>query len=545
MQPRTVHYSEIFPSRSRSSRTSKDLRNQKFSEILLTADHARPNSEGKAMPLIPSKITALPADGERATPFWRTRDRQTIRLYLGDVLDVLKKLPSNQVQMVVTSPPYWGLRDYGTAKWEGGDAKCDHLQPRGVPRSERQSGPHGVGKGGSTHEAQEKKQYVGECKKCGATRIDSQIGSERTPEEYVAKTVEVFREVRRVLRNDGTLWLNLGDTYGGGGNIIGDGVGGNSGKNLKLKEMYDSHKGGKTSLPSGNLVGIPWRVALALQADGWILRQDIIWAKPSPMPESVRNRCTKAHEYIFLLTARQGYYYDTEAIKEAGSGPVSAAAGGNLVGKGVHKRGDGFVDNGDGRNRESATGCNKRSVWTVSSQGYEGAHFATFPPKLIEPCILAGTSEYGACARCGSPWRRVVETEEGERASEDERGNRDRSMVRNRQGLTGSLDGKPQKVSTKGWEPTCTCGIEEVRPCRVLDPFMGSGTTALVSLKHGRWCWGIDLSRTYLLNHAIKRIQDELAVKASSNPLLLGEGEGDIEIERVTTVSKPKVAKVW
>ncbi len=255
-------------------------------------------------------------------------------IYTGNCLDILPTLPAQSVHCVVTSPPYWGLRDYGHA---------------------------------------------------------DQLGNERTPAEYVQRMVQVFREVWRVLQDDGTLWLNLGDSYGAAGGDIfsgfnerysGTGAGGKQaaiGKNAAAAGGRER----STGLRPKNLVGIPWRVAFALQDDGWYLRQDIIWHKPNPMPESVQDRCTKAHEYVFLLTKQPRYYYDMTAIQEA------AVCGSN---------GSSFVSEydiqtkpnlGKGK-REDSNVRNKRSVWTVATAPYQGAHFATMPPKLVEPCILAG-----------------------------------------------------------------------------------------------------------------------------------------------------------
>lgn len=253
----------------------------------------------------------------------------------GDALEWLRQLPDNSVNTCVTSPPYWGLRDYG---------------------------------------------------------IDGQIGVEETPEAYVERMVEVFREVRRVLRDDGTLWLNLGDSYAG------------SGKGAwkvkdRQKEVYipdpDSPQCRLPKVPSGlkpkDLVGIPWRVAFALQADGWYLRSDIIWHKPNPMPESVKDRPTKAHEYIFLLSKSKKYYYDNDAIREESKGVWNSAKGFNKDGQSKRNI-EGRIGN---REDKLQTGRNKRSVWTVSTKPFKGAHFATFPPDLIEPCVLAGCPEGG------------------------------------------------------------------------------------------------------------------------------------------------------
>jgi len=256
--------------------------------------------------------------------------QQTIqnKIYIGDAREGLKLMPEKSAYTCVTSPPYFGLRDYGHA---------------------------------------------------------GQIGLEETPEEYVQQLVEVFREVRRVLRDDGTVWLNLGDSYNAYKANTGDTpFAGQSGR--------PEHKKGLTvpTMANKNLIGIPWRVAFALQADGWILRQDIIWHKPNPMPESVTDRCTKAHEYIFLLSKAQKYYYDADAIKEPAQPDAvirdrETTKLNNVPGR---KRMNGLIVN----NYEIR---NKRSVWTVTTKPYKEAHFATFPPELITPCILAGCPEGG------------------------------------------------------------------------------------------------------------------------------------------------------
>ena len=320
------------------------------------------------------------------------------RILQGDVIDKLKEIETESVQCVVTSPPYWGLRDYGTAKWEGGDAGCDHKEATARNDGGRVNtgGFHGSAAKDSDKGAMN---YKDVCRKCGAKRIDAQLGLEKTPEEYVHNMVEVFREVKRVLRDDGTLWLNLGDSY--------------CNTNGYARAQPEFQRQGRNNAPANDrnldalhnagfktkdLVGIPWRVAFALQADGWYLRQDIIWHKPNPMPESVTDRCTKAHEYIFLLSKSARYYYDHEAVKE----PVSEVSlkraeygwncdrpstkNASMSGKGIHteKMGSRFVN---------PNGRNKRSVWTVTTQPYKEAHFAVFPPRIPELCIRAGSAE--------------------------------------------------------------------------------------------------------------------------------------------------------
>lgn len=322
---------------------------------------------------------------------------------IGDCIDSMKTLPDQSAHCCVTSPPYFGLRDY---------------------------------------------------------RMDGQIGLEPTPEVYVAKMVEVFREVHRVLRDDATLWLNLGDSYAANRSYQVPSTKGG------LKHGPGQAAGGKGSVvPNGlkpkDLIGIPWRVAFALQADGWYLRQDIIWAKSNPMPESVTDRCTKAHEYIFLLTKSARYFYDSKAIrnppseallkqvrdgyaghdtKDFGAGNAQSASGtkSRIIegarakidkqrGHGRHHAG--FNDRWDNMTREEQMllGSNKRSVWSVAIKPFRGAHFATFPTDLIEPCVLAG------CPAGGT----------------------------------------------------------------VLDPFFGAGTTGLVAQNHGRSWIGCELNPEY------------------------------------------------
>jgi DNA modification methylase len=305
-------------------------------------------------------------------------------IYHGDCRDVLRSLPDGFVHCCVTSPPYFGLRDYGTAQWEGGGADCDHKQKSGGERGSLLQG--GDQRGRSEYA------YRDTCRKCGASRIDQQLGLEQTPDEYVAQMVSVFREVRRVLRDDGTLWLNLGDSYAGGG------FGGHPDNKAAQGAMGRSVNKGGTLKPK-DLIGIPWRVAFALQADGWWLRQDIIWHKPNPMPESVRDRCTKSHEYIFLLSKSAKYWYDADAVMEDAVRPGDVQTfGGQKALTNDIPASDPRYRNGHeqwGRTHIQGDKRNRRSVWTISTNPYKDAHFATFPPKLIEPCILAGCPEGG------------------------------------------------------------------------------------------------------------------------------------------------------
>jgi DNA modification methylase len=376
------------------------------------------------------------------------------------------------------------------------------------------------------HEADKK--YGDNCGKCGAKRIDSQLGLEKTPEEYVAKMVEIFREVRRVLRKDGTCWVNLGDSYAT--RLGGDGW-----------DDYEWKTGGKVAPAEGtvssikrtrediglkpkDLVGVPWRVAFALQADGWYLRSDIIWSKPNPMPESVTDRPTKAHEYLFLLTKSPRYFYDAEAIKEASQASEEslerAAYGRYELSNGKAKRNyrTGKPDYLQASGNDYGGGSrNKRSVWTVATAPYPEAHFATYPPDLIKPCIMAGTSAKGCCARCGAPWERIVE-----------RGNliADRKSVEiwkpikrdDSHSAWSRPGGKVETVApnchyenkTLGWRMGCHCHAMNSTttdnklycgapvPCTVLDPFAGSGTTGAVALELGRKAILIELNPKYV-----------------------------------------------
>lgn len=322
------------------------------------------------------------------------------RVHVGNCLDLLQRMGDKSVQTCITSPPYFGLRDYGHA---------------------------------------------------------DQIGAEPTPDEFVATLVRVFREVRRVLRDDGTLWLNLGDSYArAGGWSDNHGLSKDANGNVSKRGESGRAVSGFTGevsvsqklvpgLKQKDLIGIPWRVAFALQADGWLLRQDIIWQKPNPMPESVTDRCTKAHEYIFLLAKSQKYYFDAAAIKEPAvkkpqrmqADPETARA----KSVGPHARGaEGFNHQyADPERVWASDGLrNRRSVWTVTTRGFKGAHFATFPEALIEPCVLAGAPVGGV----------------------------------------------------------------------VLDPFMGAGTTGLVARKNGRNWIGCELNPDYA-EMAMERIYSE------------------------------------
>lgn len=331
----------------------------------------------------------------------------------------MRALPEACVQCCVTSPPYWGLRLYG------GD--------------------------------------------------DREIGQESSPESFVAAIVEVFREVRRVLRPDGTVWLNLGDSYVGGNNTN---IGGNAnyGGQPGREGLGETPKAAWKGLPQKNLVGIPWRCALALQDDGWILRADIVWAKKSCMPESVRDRPTRSHEFMFLLAKEADYFYDHVAIQEPAVTEWAFTQAARI--QRVTASG-GALSGGTGATPSIGNTRNKRDVWTLGPEPFssdDGEHYAVMPTALVEPCILAGTSQRGACGECGEPFRRVTLGDDA----------------------AGTVD----------WETGCGHGGDPV-PCLVLDPFTGSGTTGVVALRYGRRFWGSELNPDYA-RLARGRIEDDM-----------------------------------
>lgn len=349
----------------------------------------------------------------------------------------------------MTSPPYWGLRDYG---------------------------------------------------------VEGQIGLERTPDEYVAHLVDVFREVRRVLRADGTCWLNIGDSYFGG-----KGSNGSSKARRTAGERGWAQSPGtvlmdtrpldmpQNDMKPKDLVGIPWRVAFALQADGWWLRSDIIWAKKNCMPESVTDRPTRSHEYLFLLTKSARYYYDAEAVKEELSPTASYGGTYKKQGKIDASRNDAASLNFPGKTiLPDPSGRNLRDVWHLATQPYKGAHFAVMPQRLVEPCIKAGTSEKGCCPVCGKRWKRVTERiatlEPGRKVLGLGEKTLNNPMTNN--GTGGTSLHYIVTNNTLGWRPTCSHDAEPV-PCVVLDPFSGAGTVVLVAERLGRTGVGVELNMAY------------------------------------------------
>lgn len=354
-------------------------------------------------------------------------------------------LADGVVQCVVTSPPYWGLRDYGIAPlvW-GGDPHCDHVWSR---------------------------EY---CERCGAWR--GQLGLEPTPDLYVQHMVEIGREIRRVLRDDGVFFLNIGDSYIGSGNGANDHRPDGASISQNTAKYRGQHPGAGFGIPAKNLALIPARLALALQADGWIVRDDIIWDKPDAMPESVRDRPTRSHEHVLMLTKHARYYWDWLAVAE----PATTDRHGIVV-----------VEGGVSRVIR-----NTRDVWRISTATYSRGHFAVMSRELARRCIVAATSEAGACALCGTPYRRIVRRE-----SVDDRADsgRTHSLADQRMGKAPPPErGWSAIYRTEGWEPTCAHREAGLRPCIVLDPFAGSGTTLLVARALGRIGVGVEISMEYI-----------------------------------------------
>jgi DNA modification methylase len=433
----------------------------------------------------------------------------TPALLEGDVREALRRLPDETIHCVVTSPPYWGLRDYGIppVRW-GGKASCPH-QWEGVPPRRKRS-PEDVRNPGSIQAG-----HVGanitlpvtqNCSRCGGWL--GQLGLEPDPDLFVDHLASVFDEVRRVLRSDGSLWLNLGDTF-----HTDSPVRRSSGEAFSSKwdpSQTRSRGGNRRSagkfgeLKPKDLTGIPWRVAFELRRRGWWLRSDCIWAKRNPMPEPVRDRPTRSHEYVFLLTKSRRYFYDAEAVRE----PLQESsmrrlrnhlpnATDNPAYRSKHPEGD-FRRFPMLANTDPSSGRNLRSVWRIATQPYPGAHFATFPEALPEICIRAGTSERGACAECGTPWARKVRAEGGG-IGHDWHPVKSLAFGRG-QGIAapGIHDGTYRRIDL-GFRKRCRCPTERIVPCLVLDPFTGSGTVLAVARRLGRRSVGIDLNPEYVV----------------------------------------------
>ena len=433
----------------------------------------------------------------------------------GHVVDVLRGLPVECVHCVVSSPPYWGLRTYGTAPqvW-GGDGSCPHLWETVTIASGNGQVTHPmIAETLNSASATRSPRGSTSCVKCGAWK--GELGLEPTPELYVDHLADVFDALWRVLRPDGSLWLNLGDTYCT--HLAGlTGAKRWKASTLTVRDRTGPEQAGSIDkrppgLKEKDLVGIPWAVAFELRRRGWFLREDIIWAKRNPMPEPVRDRPTRSHEYVFLLTKSPRYFYDAEAVRE----PIQESSlrrlrhhlpnpRDNPRYHSKHPRGDfrrfPMLANTDPRGR------NLRSVWSIATQPYPGAHFATFPEALAEVCIRAGTSAKGACASCGTPWIHEVRAEGGGIGHD---WFPDKSLAVGRgQGIAVPAihDGTYRRIDM-GFRIACSCPTRQVVPCVVLDPFMGSGTILAVARRLRRRSVGIDLNPAYA-DLAKERIDD-------------------------------------
>lgn len=340
----------------------------------------------------------------------------------------------------------------------GGDPGCKHKKPQ----KSRATRPLGLLHGGTDTVDASAGFYHDRCDRCGAVRIDEQIGLEATPDLYIEHLVDIFRAVRRTLRDDGTLWVNIGDSYSSGDrtsttvqSLRSRGPSSPNGKhNSALVDGTAVRPPPIPGIKAKDLVGIPWMLAFALRNDGWYLRADIIWHKLNPMPESVTDRPSKGHEYIFLLSKSERYFYDAIAVR-------------------------------------TERGANKKSVWSLASEPFGEEHFAAYPRALIVPCIQAGTSAHGCCKACGAPWGRITEEVHATPTTQQPKAiNADRN-----DGGVGDFVG--HTVKTLGWRPTCTHEADVI-PCTVLDPFNGTGTTTVTAEALGRRSIGIDLSEKYL-----------------------------------------------
>lgn len=352
----------------------------------------------------------------------------SVRLLHGDCAAILPTLDAGSFHCCVTSPPYYGLRSYLP------DDHPDKLL---------------------------------------------EIGLEQTPDEYIARLVVVFREVRRALRDDGTLWVNIGDSYASGG---GTGTQGTRGQRFDRRHTQEALLSKRNWLDAAikpkDLIGIPWMLAFALRSDGWYLRSEIIWSKRNCMPESVRDRPTRAHETIFLLTKSPHYYYDPVAIEEDSDVPAGTRAA-----KGSGARGAVKEVNGRPPEYWEYTGRrNKRSVWAMATKPFKEAHFATFPPELPETCIKAGTSERGCCAECGTPWGRLQGAPQpalGKAAGNGFKRPQRLSFVNPDGTARGDeTPWEPKVRPTIGWTKACACQPMDPIPCRVVDPSLAPAPPA-------------------------------------------------------------------
>lgn len=420
------------------------------------------------------------------------------RILVGDVRRVLATLPAKSVHCIVTSPPYWGLRDYKVppSVW-GGDSACDHEwgATQRAPWANDVPGPNSGGKNaGFRNHIKDTGPF---CAKCGAWR--GCLGLEPTVELFLDNLVAVFRDCWRVLRDDGTLWLNIGDSYAGSGR----GPTGANGIGQHERRQGFHSPGASHGVRAKSMMLIPERLLLALQADGWIVRDKVVWHKTSAMPENVRDRCTNAWEPVYQLTKRGRYFADMEAVKE------SAIQAGRLRNDriGGQKYNGATAMHSDGAIFTGSASANLRNVWSLGPEPLRDIdHYAAFPTELPRRCIKIGTSERGVCPSCGAPWKRDLET----RVIAAPGGGAFRAATPGAETSATSVF-RTKVVNapvTLGWQPSCRCNAGDPVPATVLDPFGGVMTTALVANQLGRDSISIELGPKYAAMGA-RRIQDD------------------------------------
>lgn len=414
-------------------------------------------------------------------------------IHQGHVIDQLSDLPESSVHCVMTSPPYYGLRNYGdeTMTIWGGDDDCAHAWEERDVYQESPIRKGGPSEGHETTTKSERWRTTGRCVECGARR--EQLGLEEERSDYIEDLVEVGREIRRVLRPDGSWWLNLGDSFASswGAQSKTDEA------NHRDRDAYPAKTPARhTSLPRKSKMLMPHRVAIALQDDDWVVRSDAVWAKPNPMPHPVKDRLNEQKEYLFHLAPNPDYYFDMDAIREPYAESSLNRVNQNN-GNTVHNHSDQGHPNGEQRLDPNQFvhpgGKNPGDVLEVTVKPFPDAHFAVFPPKLCEIPIKS-TCPDTVCADCGTPWQRVVDREPGEydyTDRMDEMGEFGRAQA------SGTVK-KPPQATMEGWEQQCGCDTDETEPGIVLDPFAGSGTTCLVAKSLGRRFVGTELNPDYV-----------------------------------------------